>query len=511
MKSLRVLVLLAVAAVMLQRAAAQTVTITATGTIYSSYTYLGTGLTSIIPLGSTFTATWVYDVSTALAPVPAAINAGVQVATRYEFTNFTTTFTANGYTFTTPIGSGGAGIIIYDNTTSGYDGIQLIGRTSGGTAPTQNTFYLNSISLQLLNPNLSTFTDQALSHVSQGSQFTVSAPVGATNMIIISGQTPENITWGTELDGYVSSYTYSVAAVPEPATYGVLAGVGALGLALWARRRRSRALTAAVAVTAGLALARSASAQVTFTDDFSSAATWTPGFSDSATLSVASGRAGYSTATTADSAAVLFFNAANFSYASNWSAQVDVHAALASTLTGPGNGYFYGSFVVVRSGTDLTLIEPPTINLFSADIVRNGSSENIFQRTWWVAGEDYYEGPAAANSSSNAALRVTFDSATKVLTAFYDNDGATGGYNWTSVGSLAVGGAGGWGMGNADTFALGLAVFAGGQTISPSEAYFDNLSASAVPEPSTYAVLAGLGALGLVLWHRRRRAVAAAS
>jgi hypothetical protein len=34
---------------------------------------------------------------------------------------------------------------------------------------------------------------------------------------------------------------------------------------------------------------------------------------------------------------------------------------------------------------------------------------------------------------------------------------------------------------------------------------WDNITVSAVPEPSTYAALFGLGALGLVMWRRRRR------
>lgn len=36
--------------------------------------------------------------------------------------------------------------------------------------------------------------------------------------------------------------------------------------------------------------------------------------------------------------------------------------------------------------------------------------------------------------------------------------------------------------------------------------YADDFSISAIPEPSTYAALAGLGALGLALWRRRARA-----
>ena len=49
--------------------------------------------------------------------------------------------------------------------------------------------------------------------------------------------------------------------------------------------------------------------------------------------------------------------------------------------------------------------------------------------------------------------------------------------------------------------------------ISGDSMFADNFSVvagatamSAVPEPSTYAAIAGLGALGLAFWHRRRKA-----
>jgi hypothetical protein len=67
--------------------------------------------------------------------------------------------------------------------------------------------------------------------------------------------------------------------------------------------------------------------------------------------------------------------------------------------------------------------------------------------------------------------------------------------------SLAVNNGFNFGVfGNSDTPAM----------IGVGSVYADNFSVSAVPEPSTYAALAGLGALGLVWWRRRQqRSVAA--
>ncbi len=40
--------------------------------------------------------------------------------------------------------------------------------------------------------------------------------------------------------------------------------------------------------------------------------------------------------------------------------------------------------------------------------------------------------------------------------------------------------------------------------VTVGSAYADNFSVSAIPEPSTYAAFAGLGALGLAFWRRRQ-------
>ena len=67
------------------------------------------------------------------------------------------------------------------------------------------------------------------------------------------------------------------------------------------------------------------------------------------------------------------------------------------------------------------------------------------------------------------------------------------------------------------TFGLDLADFTLGSVISGYDFSLDlfadtlrlTATASAIPEPSTYAALAGLGALGLALWRRRQAKSAA--
>jgi len=60
-------------------------------------------------------------------------------------------------------------------------------------------------------------------------------------------------------------------------------------------------------------------------------------------------------------------------------------------------------------------------------------------------------------------------------------------------------------------FSIAFQNWVGGSGGGAQDIYLDNLTltaTSAVPEPSTYAALAGLGALGLALWRRRRQATA---
>ncbi len=119
--------------------------------------------------------------------------------------------------------------------------------------------------------------------------------------------------------------------------------------------------------------------------------------------------------------------------------------------------------------------------------------------------------------TTNVLLETRYNPSTNALTTAFSFDGGTTYYDFTTGGGTnAFGGAASftvtnWAASAADGFGLDIyGAFYGdgvnpGQILSGGQAYMDNLNVSAVPEPSTYAALAGLGALGLALWRKRRK------
>jgi hypothetical protein len=98
----------------------------------------------------------------------------------------------------------------------------------------------------------------------------------------------------------------------------------------------------------------------------------------------------------------------------------------------------------------------------------------------------YYAGMAhdsgmvdVQNSATDAALRITFNSATKELTSWYDANVAAGGYNWTPLQTIKIGsGTYTWDMTDSSTFAVMLAGGCEGTMLSSGQAYFDNFQAT---------------------------------
>jgi hypothetical protein len=81
------------------------------------------------------------------------------------------------------------------------------------------------------------------------------------------------------------------------------------------------------------------------------------------------------------------------------------------------------------------------------------------------------------------ALRLVFNSNTKVFTAFADRDGPTNGYRWEKLGSFGVAGAGGsitngnWGMTNGSMFNVAVYGYSFGLPIPGGQMHGDNFVA----------------------------------
>lgn len=107
--------------------------------------------------------------------------------------------------------------------------------------------------------------------------------------------------------------------------------------------------------------------------------------------------------------------------------------------------------------------------------------------------------------ATNVNLRLSWDAGTQNLNSFYSLDGT----NYTALATFNP--VSQW-TGGAASSGFFFEVFANSNAaaaISTGSMYADNFSVSAIPEPSTYAAFAGLGALGLAIWRRRQARLAA--
>lgn len=113
---------------------------------------------------------------------------------------------------------------------------------------------------------------------------------------------------------------------------------------------------------------------------------------------------------------------------------------------------------------------------------------------------------------TDVALRIDYNSTTMVFSTYFNN-----GSGFQPLASYGVNGSGGnyqptgWNLGSAAPFmvqimGVGQAGASGGFSISEGTVYADNFSVSAIPEPSTYAAMFGVLAVGFAAWRRRRTA-----
>jgi hypothetical protein len=136
---------------------------------------------------------------------------------------------------------------------------------------------------------------------------------------------------------------------------------------------------------------------------------------------------------------------------------------------------------------------------YSALMLSSTSTGNFIQ----AEGTGFTSSFTPTANNTDVALRLTWDAGAQTLAAAYSLDGT----NFTSVASfLPVTQWNNTGGGNV-TNGFNFEVFGNSNlaaSLSAGSVYADNFSVSAIPEPSTYAAFAGLGALGLAIWRRRQ-------
>lgn len=163
------------------------------------------------------------------------------------------------------------------------------------------------------------------------------------------------------------------------------------------------------------------------------------------------------------------------SFTQNWEVHIDVSVPLS-----PFREMSY--FLIVFPGTDPSAVYA---NRFTLDLdqFQDSGSDSLKFHCTVTANATEAEVAAKVTASTAAALRIAYDANTRVLSAFYDEDGPNCGYSWTLLGSTNVPPA--WNMTEKSVFGL----VVGGSSksaavVSDNNVYGDNFCASSGAMPN---------------------------
>jgi hypothetical protein len=217
-------------------------------------------------------------------------------------------------------------------------------------------------------------------------------------------------------------------------------------------------------------------------DDFSSgSANWDAVINDAhASLKVTNGRYEYTAtgAGTVRDEVFVRWNVNQGSYTNDWAVQVDVHLSAFPGLTSDQS---INLDLVIQEGTNINHLYDVAIS--SAN---NGGTPalDFYTGLYTDSGATYSTG--IPDPTTDASLRISFDSVAQTLTASYATNGAANGYTWIPIETINI--PSDWGMTAASEFNVGLAVGSGANgsssgsasdiQVTSGQAYFENFLAT---------------------------------
>jgi hypothetical protein len=162
----------------------------------------------------------------------------------------------------------------------------------------------------------------------------------------------------------------------------------------------------------------------------------------------------------------------------DWEIQVDTFNSTVPDLEFEVNSAGLVLLHPTRPDTEVSL-ELYASSLGAPDSVRKGFDADM--ETDDVKVGDVDSGGLVGSATVNGALRVTFASATKVVTLYYDLD-LSDGRQWTQLASFGIAGTGGadgnsdWALAATDQITLYLFGYADGMVVTSGEIFLDNFA-----------------------------------
>ncbi len=220
-----------------------------------------------------------------------------------------------------------------------------------------------------------------------------------------------------------------------------------------------------------------------FNDNSNDPALWGADLVAGGQLTEANGRLEYTTSgvPTGNDVAVRPWILNFGSSTQNWEIQIDV-----SVPQSPFKGISLP--LVVFPGTDLNML---FANRFSVELnqFQDNGNQLKFQSAVSANSSESVVG-RVVTASTTAALRIAFDANTKILSAYYDENGPVCGYSWTLLGATNVPTA--WNMTSSSVFGVAVAGSSQvGSVVSADNVFGDNFFATSGNNPKLNIALIG--------------------